>query len=188
MNVGQRPTPRVFLALGSNLGDRVAHLRAGVRQLSRRLEEVQVSSVYRTAPAEGADPPDYLNAVMSGCWEGTTRGLLELARATETAEGRRRPEPGAPRTLDVDILFHGDAVVREPDLRVPHPRWDQRDFVVVPLLELAPGWVDPRSGARVAEVARARGWHTGTLALEGGPELLRTTSDTAPADPEIPEP
>jgi 2-amino-4-hydroxy-6-hydroxymethyldihydropteridine diphosphokinase len=89
------------------------------------------------------------------------RGALEIARRLEREAGRVRARPGAARVLDVDVLFVGDAVVDEPDLHVPHPRWAARDFVVVPLLDIAAYWRDPRTGRTVAEVASSAGWHAG---------------------------
>ena len=161
-----------MLVLGANLGDPLVQFRAVVDHLRPRLEDLQVSSVYRTAPEGGAEQPDYMNAVVRGGWDGTARELLELAWDLESGAGRTRPFPGSPRTLDVDVLFLGDLVVDGPDLKLPHPRWATRPFVVVPLLEVAPGWVDPVSGKSVASVARERGWHSGMLETATAPAGL----------------
>jgi len=155
-----------LLALGANLGDPLAQFRAVVERLRSRLLDLQVSRVYSTAPEGGAEQPDYLNAVVRGGWAGTARELLEFAQELEEGAGRTRPSPGAPRTLDVDILFLGDLVLDDPDLRLPHPRWSTRPFVVVPLLDVAPDWVDPVSGRPVATLALERGLHLGLVPLE----------------------
>lgn len=151
------------LALGSNLGEPMGHLRAAALALRDHLEDLAVSPVYRSAPEGGADQPDYLNAVVAGGWRGTPQELLALARRLEAAAGRVRPFPGAPRTLDVDVIFLGSEIVQQPDLQVPHPRWSDRAFVLVPLLCVAPDLVDPVSGATVSQVAAGKGWTADTL-------------------------
>lgn len=152
-----------LLALGANLGDPLEQVRGAVRGLQPHLSDMAVSAAYRTAPEGGADQPDYVNAVVRGIWPKSARELLELAQQLEASAGRERSYQGAARTLDVDVLFLGDLVMDEPGLRVPHPRWSQRAFVVVPLLDVAPDWVDPVSGRPVAAVASAQGWVPGTL-------------------------
>ncbi len=153
-----RPRRRLVFALGANLGDPLGTLRTAAARLASRLDRPEVSAVYRTPPEGNAPQPPYLNAVVVG--EGTLdpAEALALAREAERGAGRERPYEGAPRTLDVDVLFVGDAVVDTPSLRVPHPRWRTRDFVVVPLLDVAPDLRDPETGDRVRDVARAAGW------------------------------
>ena len=127
---------RAFLGLGSNLGDRWAHLRAAVAGLP---DVVAVSSVYETEAVGG--PPGqgpYLNAVVELDTELSPRRLLEVARRLEEAAGRVRSERWGPRPLDVDVLLMGDLAVDEPDLQVPHPRLWERTFVLAPLADLAP--------------------------------------------------
>jgi 2-amino-4-hydroxy-6-hydroxymethyldihydropteridine diphosphokinase len=166
----------VLLALGANLDDPLERLRTAARGLGERLSDVRVSAVYITPPEGGVAQPDYLNAVVRGRSTLTPRELLKLARALEAGAGRARPYPGAPRTLDVDVLFVGEAIVADADLEVPHPRWASRDFVVIPLLDVAPEWRDPRSGKTVSEVAHAAGWSSSRFpsVLEAG-ELLSGT-------------
>ncbi len=153
-------SPReVLLALGANLDRPLERLREAVTRLAAELDDLRVSGVYRT-PSEGsADQSDYLNAVVRGRTTRSPRELLELAHRLEAEQGRVRPYPGAPRTLDVDVLFVGNLTVNEPGLTVPHPRWASRDFVVVPLLDVAREWIDPVTGDTVVDIARARGWH-----------------------------
>lgn len=127
---------RAFLALGSNLGDREAHIRAAVEALP---DVVAVSPIYETDPVGGPDGQGpFLNAVVELDTALSPRELLDWCRRCEAAAGRVRTERWGPRTLDVDVLLVGDLVVDEPDLQVPHPRMWERDFVLRPLADLAP--------------------------------------------------
>ena len=143
------------MALGSNIGDRLAHLRRGVEALAPYVRIEAVSSVYQSEPVGYTQQPDFLNAVVTGMTELGARDLLSAAHAVEEEAGRERTFRGAPRTLDIDLLFHGTLVVRDPDLTVPHPRWARRSFVLAPLSEVAPALVDPASGRTVLEVWEA---------------------------------
>jgi len=174
---GRAPTSTVVFALGANLGDPLSALRGAVGRLAGELRGARVSAVYETPPEGGADQPPYLNAVVAGEGAMTPLGALDLARALEAEAGRKRPHPGAPRTLDVDVLFVGDQVVDGPDLRLPHPRWRVRDFVVVPLLDVAPDLTDPESGLAVKDVARASGWDTRRFPTVLGPGALLTRKE-----------
>ena len=167
-----------MLALGANLGEPLDQICAAVSGLKPHLTDLQVSAAYSTEPEGGADQPDYVNAVVRGRWQGTARELLDLAQDLEAEAGRTRPFPGAARTLDVDVIFLGDLAVDQPGLQVPHPRWAERAFVVLPLLDVAPDWVDPVSGRPVAELARERGWLPGTLDQVMGPSGLAPLETT----------
>lgn len=127
---------RAFVALGSNVGDRRAHLRRAVAGLP---DVVAVSAVYETDPVGGpAGQGPYLNAVVELATDLGPRQLLDVARRLEAEAGRERGERWGPRTLDVDVLLVGDLTVDEADLVVPHPRLWERPFVLVPLHDLAP--------------------------------------------------
>jgi 2-amino-4-hydroxy-6-hydroxymethyldihydropteridine diphosphokinase len=131
-----RSPVRAFLALGSNLGDRRAHLASAVARIP---DVVAVSQLYETDPVGG--PPGqgaYLNCVVELRTSRTPRELLAEAQAAEAAAQRVRVERWGPRTLDVDVLLVGEEKVDEPDLVVPHPRMWERGFVLVPLADLAP--------------------------------------------------
>jgi 2-amino-4-hydroxy-6-hydroxymethyldihydropteridine diphosphokinase len=147
--VSAGPARRAFLGLGSNLGDRAAHLRAAVAALP---DVVAVSPVYETAPVGGPEgQPAYLNAVVELATPLEPRELLAWCRRLEAAAARERRERWGPRTLDVDVLLVGDLHVDEPDLQVPHPRMAERAFVLAPLADLAPelvpaGWPGPAPG------------------------------------------
>lgn len=127
---------RAFLGLGSNLGDRIAHLRGAVERLR---DVVAVSSVYETAPVGGPDDQGpYLNLVVELDTPLDPWGLLTVCEEAEAAAGRVREVRWGPRTLDVDVLWVDGEIVDEPDLQVPHPRMWERRFVLAPLAELAP--------------------------------------------------
>lgn len=150
------PTPvRAFLGLGSNLGDRRAHLRRAVDQLAAAGDVVAVSPLYATEPVGGPAQDPYLNVVVELRTTSSPRELLERCRRLEEEAGRVRTVRFGPRTLDADVLLVGDARVAEPDLEVPHPRMWERRFVLVPLADLAPELVPAESlAAAGGEVAR----------------------------------
>ena len=148
-----RPRIPVAIALGSNLGDRQSHLAFAVHRLSSVLSDVRVSS-WRETDAVGVGPqPSFLNGVVTGVVsQPSPRALLTALLDIERERGRERPNIGAPRTLDLDLVLFGDAVVNEPGLRIPHPRFRERRFVLEPLAEVAADWIDPETGRRVGEL------------------------------------
>jgi 2-amino-4-hydroxy-6-hydroxymethyldihydropteridine diphosphokinase len=158
---GRPPARRAYLGLGSNVGDRAAHLQSAVAGLAAAegVTVVAVSPVYETDPVGGPEQPQYLNAVVAIDTDRTPRELLEIAQRMEDVAGRVRGERWGPRTLDVDILLVGDDEVDEPDLVVPHPRLYERAFVMVPLADLDPmlaPWVpEGETGVRRSEVELA---------------------------------
>lgn len=146
------PVP-VAIALGSNLGDRRAHLDLAVSRLAGFLDGFHHSTWLETAPVGVPDAqPDFLNGAAIGWTRLSARGVLEALLAIEREAGRARPHPGAARTLDLDLILYGDAVIDEPGLRVPHPRFRDRAFVLAPLAEVAAGWRDPDTGRTVGEL------------------------------------
>lgn len=130
---------RAHLGLGSNLGDRLAYLRGAVGALAstRGIEVAAVSRVYETVPVGGPEQGRYLNAVVAIDTELGARQLLAVAQRLETGAGRERSERFGPRTLDVDVLLVGDEEVDSAELTVPHPRWQERAFVLAPLADVA---------------------------------------------------
>jgi 2-amino-4-hydroxy-6-hydroxymethyldihydropteridine diphosphokinase len=143
----------VGIALGSNLGDRRSHLESAVARLQLLLSDLRVSRLLETAPVDvvGRQGP-FLNAAVAGGFEGAARDLLAELLGVEREHGRERPHPGAPRTLDLDLIFFGAELVEEPGLVIPHPRFRERRFVLEPLAEVAPDWRDPVTGLTVAEL------------------------------------
>jgi 2-amino-4-hydroxy-6-hydroxymethyldihydropteridine diphosphokinase len=143
----------VAIALGSNLGDRLSHVSFAVVRLRELLTDVHVSSWYETAPVGVGPQPAFLNGAIAGRTTGLSpRALLTTLLAIERARGRDRPHAGAPRTLDLDLILYGGAVVSEPGLRIPHPRFRERLFVLEPLAEIAGDWRDPETGRTVGEL------------------------------------
>ena len=130
---GARPFRRAFVALGSNLGDRPAHLRAAVDGFD---DVDAVSDVYETKPVGGPEQGPYLNMVVRFRTSASARELLEQCRARELEAGRVRVVRWGPRTLDADLLWIDGERVEDPDLVVPHPRMYERDFVLVPLADV----------------------------------------------------
>ena len=140
-----------YIGLGANLGDAHTTLNQAIDDLAQ-LPDARVmarSSFYRTAPVD-ATGPDYVNAVVALDTALDPSSLLSVCQAIETLHGRVRPgDPAvqnAPRTLDLDLLLHGDTVVNTPDLTLPHPRMHQRAFVLAPLAEIAPTVAIPGHG------------------------------------------
>jgi len=148
-------TVKIAIALGSNLGDREANLAFGLSALPGFVTNLQQSSWHDTTP-DGVSPdqPRYLNGVVIGETSLSARELLDRLLAIERAAGRTRPEPMAPRTLDLDLILFGDARIEEPGLVVPHPRFRERLFVLEPLAEVAPGWIDPATGKTISVLLR----------------------------------
>ena len=149
---------RAYLALGSNLGDRLVHLQNAVDALraTNAVRVIAQSRVYETDPVGGPEQDAYLNAVIAIDTDLTPRAVLELAQDLEERAARVRAERWGPRTLDVDVLLYGDVHVDEDDLTIPHPRMWERGFVLAPLRDVAPDLVDASAswpGVREAAVA-----------------------------------
>ena len=141
------------IGLGSNLGDRAAHLDYAVSRLRSLLGSLRVSRFRDTIPVGAPGPqPLYLNAAAVGQAAMPARELLETLLAIEGDRGRERPYPNAPRSLDLDLLLFGDTTVDGPGLIVPHPRFRERRFVLEPLAEIAPDMKDPVTGKTVSEL------------------------------------
>jgi 2-amino-4-hydroxy-6-hydroxymethyldihydropteridine diphosphokinase len=148
----------VAIGLGSNLGDRAAHLDYAVSRLRDLLGGLSVSRFRETVPVGAPGPqPLFLNAAAVGQAAIPARGLLETLLAIEGDRGRERPYPNAPRSLDLDLLLFGDATIDLPGLIVPHPRFRERRFVLEPLAEIAPDMKDPVTGKAVSELLKALG-------------------------------
>ncbi len=140
------------IALGSNLDDRRAHLDYAVSRLRPALAGLRASSWRETEAVGVGEQPRFLNGAVVGCCSIGARELLDLLLAIERERGRERPFPGAPRTLDLDLILLGEEVVNEDGLVVPHPRFRDRLFVLEPLAEIAPRMIDPVTGSLVVEL------------------------------------
>jgi 2-amino-4-hydroxy-6-hydroxymethyldihydropteridine diphosphokinase len=139
------------IGLGSNLGDSHSILAGAIERLkmSPQIEIIAVSSWDQTAPI-GPPQPDYLNGCATLQTSLTALDLLNTLHAIEAEFGRVRREVWGARTLDLDLLLYGDKIIDTPTLKVPHPRMTERGFVLMPLAEIAPNWIEPKSGHSIA--------------------------------------
>ena len=154
---------RAYLALGSNVGDRAAHLQFAVDALAATegVDLVAVSDVYETAPVGGPPQDAYLNAVVAIETSLDPHALLALAQRVEHDAHRVRAERWGPRTLDVDLLLFDDVRMDDAVLTLPHPRMWERGFVLAPLRDVAPALVEapgPWEGVRKAAVSLLTPW------------------------------
>jgi len=141
------------IALGSNLGDSLATLEAALKTLDRTpgITVKTYSSWYKTAPI-GPSQPDYLNGCAILEVQLNPQELLKNLLGIEDQFGRVRQERWGPRTLDLDLLLFEDLILSTPELQIPHPRMTQRAFVLVPLAEIAPDWIEPVSGDAIGQL------------------------------------
>jgi 2-amino-4-hydroxy-6-hydroxymethyldihydropteridine diphosphokinase len=158
LRIGYNP-PRMdclvhsFLGLGSNEGDPLHQIETALRELpGEGVPVVRISGLYRTEPVGGPLQGWYVNAVAEVGFEGEPLELLRICRSIESLHGRKRAGRNAPRTLDLDILLFGDRVLDSPELTIPHPRFRERRFVLVPMVEIAPDLEDPVSGLTMREL------------------------------------
>ncbi len=141
------------IALGSNLGNSLETLEGALDALGQTsgIEVQSFSSWYKTAPI-GPAQPDYLNGCAILAVTLSPNALLTALQAIENQFGRVRQERWGPRTLDLDILLFDDLVMNTPDLTIPHPLMSKRAFVLVPLSEIAPDWIDPVSEHKISQL------------------------------------
>lgn len=146
---------QVAIALGSNLGDRRAHLDWATERLGEFISSLRVSTITETAPVDVPDDqPPYLNAVVVGETALEPDALLEKLMALELERGRERRSFRAARTLDLDLILYGQRIIKTPEIEIPHPRYRDREFVLRPLAEIAPDWIDPVTGRPVQTLLR----------------------------------
>jgi 2-amino-4-hydroxy-6-hydroxymethyldihydropteridine diphosphokinase len=144
-----------FLALGTNLGDRLANLRDALRSLPPDVQPVSVSRVYETPPWGFTDQPAFLNMVIQATTRLDPEALLQKLKGLELELGRQQTFRWGPRLIDLDILFYDDLVIDTPPLVIPHPRLHERGFVLVPLADVAPGLVHPTLGKTIRQLLAA---------------------------------
>ena len=137
------PAFKTFLSAGSNLGDPKANLEFALSELAKAGTVLQTSSYFETEPVGFTEQPWFLNLAIEFETRLSPVELLHLCLRIEDSRARKRGFPNAPRTLDLDILFYGNAVIRENNLIIPHPRLAERKFVLEPLAEIAPNFMHP---------------------------------------------
>jgi len=143
----------IYLGLGSNIGDREAQMRAAVTALAQNEAAVRRSaSLYATEPRDFEDQPWFLNTVIEVRTLLEPEALLERCLEIERNAGRVRDRSKGPRPIDIDILLYRDRLIDEPNLIVPHPRYRERRFVLIPLAELVPGLSDPVCGLTMQQL------------------------------------
>jgi 2-amino-4-hydroxy-6-hydroxymethyldihydropteridine diphosphokinase len=148
---------RVAISLGSNLGDRRAHLDYAIDALQLDLSDLVVSSFLETQPVGvGPEHGTYLNAALVGRTQLPALLLRDRLLEIEEERGRARPYAMAPRTLDLDLILYGDAIIEQDGLSVPHPRFREREFVLRPLAEIAPEMIDPVTNRTIADLLNRR--------------------------------
>ena len=145
----------IYLALGSNLGDRLANLAAARASLPPSVNLVRVSPIYETIPWGYDDQPDFLNQVLQAETDLEPEALLTFLKQIEGQLGRLPTFRNGPRLIDIDILLYGQLVYQSPTLTIPHPRFAERAFVLFPLAYLAPDLVHPVSGQTVRALQTA---------------------------------
>ena len=144
---------KVFLLLGSNLGNRHLFLSQAIAQIEKDIAPViKASSVYETQSWGKTDAPDYLNQVILLQTELPAMAVLQKILNIENTMGRQRSEKWGPRTIDIDILFYGNAVINETGLQIPHPELHKRRFTLEPLAEIAPELVHPVLNKNILQV------------------------------------
>jgi len=146
---------KAWIGIGTNMGDRMEHLRSAVRSMqAKNIAVIRTSSIYETAPVGFSSEDLFLNAVIEVEWAGKPEELLQLLLAIETEAGRTRntTERYTSRPLDLDILLFGKEVINSSELTLPHPRLHERGFVLSPLNELIPSYIHPASGKTIADL------------------------------------
>lgn len=145
----------LYLALGSNLGDRAENLAEARRRLSEQVSIVRASHVYETPPWGITDQPAFYNQVLETCTSMTPLSLLHLVKQIEVEMGRIASVRYGPRLIDIDLLVYGQTVLHSETLTLPHPRLFERAFVLVPFAEIAPDLIPPTQAQTIAELCAA---------------------------------
>lgn len=145
---------KVYLGLGSNVGDREHQLKEALRLLDAQqgIKVTRVSSLYETAPVGYVDQPDFLNLCAEIETDLTPQAVLKNGLDIEQQLHRVRKERWGPRTLDIDILLYGNKIIEDQDLSIPHPRMAERAFVLIPLQEIAPEAINPCTQTKIKDI------------------------------------
>ena len=143
----------IYLSFGSNVGDRLANLRADIAALGPAgVDVVRVSSVYETEPVDYIEQPWFFNCVIEAQANLEPLALLRALQNIETRLGRKKEVPKGPRLIDLDILLYGSETIATAELQIPHPRLHLRRFVLIPLVEIAPHLTHPSWHATAADL------------------------------------
>lgn len=143
---------KIYLALGSNVGNSKANIEMAIKLLGEQVAHTTSAKIYTSKAVGYTDQPDFLNTVLSGDTELTPQELLAFIKQVEKKVGRIERFRWGPREVDIDIIFYDSEVINSPGLHIPHPRFAERDFVLKPLCDLNADFVDPLSKKKVSEL------------------------------------
>ena len=161
--IESRNVHSIYLALGTNLGQRQENLEQAIKRLAPGITVLETSKLYETAPAYVVDQPAFLNMVLKGKTTLSPQNLLTYLKRIEDEMGREQTIRYGPRIIDVDIIFYDDWIVFTPDLQIPHPRLAERGFVLYPLADIAADMVHPVFNQTIRELADALSAEDGIL-------------------------
>jgi 2-amino-4-hydroxy-6-hydroxymethyldihydropteridine diphosphokinase len=142
----------VFLALGSNLGEREENLESAISALQAQGELLAKSRIYETEPVGYEDQPAFLNQVCKVAMKYSPTELLEVTQRIERELGRKPTFPSGPRIIDIDVLFYGERIIHTTNVDIPHPKIPERRFVLVPMCDIAPNLIHPELGKSMREL------------------------------------
>lgn len=141
-----------YIGLGTNIGDRLQNLQNAVAALAPQVTVLRLSAVYQSLPWGYLEQPNFLNQVLVGETHLDPVALLVFLKSIEDQLGRRKTFRYGPRLIDLDILFYDDSIIHLPEVEIPHPRMDNRSFVLLPLAEIAPDLHHPVTGKTIREM------------------------------------
>ena len=145
----------IALGLGSNIGDREGYIRRAVEELSGKFSIIKVSDIYKTKAWGEENQPDFLNACLTAETDMSSEEILEIVKSIETELGRTESYRWGPREIDIDILLLDNQQINSQRLIIPHPELANRAFVLVPLTQIAPDLIDPRTNQSIAELVES---------------------------------
>ena len=157
---------RVFIGIGSNLGDKIDNCRKAINEITAFAEIVNVSSLYETEPVGNEDQPNFINCAVEIKTDLSPHELLSHLNSVEDKLGRVRGEKWGPRVIDLDIIFYDDLVMKDDDLIIPHPRAHLRRFVLEPICEIAPDFIYPELEISILELLEKLGDSKMVIKLE----------------------
>ncbi|MEO0096429.1 MAG: 2-amino-4-hydroxy-6-hydroxymethyldihydropteridine diphosphokinase [candidate division WOR-3 bacterium] len=144
---------RVYLLLGTNLGKLKENLMNAVDELSKNgIKILKKSKIYKTKPWGKKDQPDFLNMAVEAETDFTPEELLQKIKEIEKKLKREKTEKWGPRIIDIDIIFYGNRIVNEPDLKIPHPYFFERNFAIIPMADIAPNFIPPAQNKSIKEM------------------------------------
>ncbi|MCH7517497.1 MAG: 2-amino-4-hydroxy-6-hydroxymethyldihydropteridine diphosphokinase [Candidatus Dadabacteria bacterium] len=157
---------RVFIGIGSNLGDTIGNCKIALDEIENFAEIVRISSLYETEPVGNEDQPNFINSVVEINTDLSPHELLTHLKSIEDKLGRVRGEKWGPRVIDLDIIFYDDLVMKDDDLIIPHPRAHLRRFVLEPICEIAPDFIHPELETSILELLEKLGDSKMVIKLE----------------------